>query len=173
MAKRTQAAKRSQPSHKGSKKSQPDRRGRLDLANPERRLTERAAIPLTGMLALMAAEMAGALDRRMAFRLGIILAGMMLASGRRTASSWFSAAGVRDDWDCFYDCLGSVGRCVRKLAAVVLGCVLKTVFKMTSTGPQRVVLGIDDTPTARFGRHVEGAGVHHDPTPGPAGSEFL
>ena len=126
MAKRTQDAKRPQPSCMVSKKSQPDRRGRLDLANPARSMTERAAIPLTGMLALLAAEMAGALDRRMAFRLGIILAGMMLASGRRTASSWFAAAGVRDDWDRFYDCLGSVGRCVRKLSAVVLGVTIHT-----------------------------------------------
>ena len=109
----------------------------------------------------------------MGFRLAILVAGMMLASGRRTASSWFAAAGVRDDWDRFYDCLGSVGRCFKKLSAVVLGCVLKTVFTITGAGTQRVLLAIDDTPTARYWRHVEGAGVHHDPTPGPAGSEFL
>ena len=106
----------------------------------------------------------------MGFRLAILVAGMMLASGRRTASSWFAAAGVRDDWDRFYDCLGSVGRCFKKLSAVVLGCVLKTVFTITGAGTQRVLLAIDDTPTARYWRHVEGAGVHHDPTPGPAGS---
>jgi len=35
------------------------------------------------------------------------------------------------------------------------------------------VLGIDDTPTARYGRHVEGAGVHRNPTGGPADGEWL
>ena len=46
-------------------------------------------------------EMVGALqtglDARIAFRLPIIMAGMLLAKGRRTASSWFRAAGVQDD----------------------------------------------------------------------------
>ncbi len=28
--------------------------------------------------------------------------------------------------------------------------------------------GLDDTPTARYGPHVEGAGIHHNPSPGPA-----
>jgi hypothetical protein len=37
----------------------------------------------------------------------------------------------------------------------------------------RILLGMDDSPTARYGRHVEGAGVHHNPTPGPAGGEWL
>lgn len=32
---------------------------------------------------------------------------------------------------------------------------------------------MDDSPTARYGRHVEGAGVHHNPTPGPADGEWL
>ena len=36
----------------------------------------------------------------------------------------------------------------------------------------QITLAIDETPEERYGRHVEGAGVHHDPTPGPAGGEF-
>ncbi len=36
----------------------------------------------------------------------------------------------------------------------------------------RITLALDDTPEKRYGRHVEGAGVPHDPTPGPAGGEF-
>jgi hypothetical protein len=34
-------------------------------------------------------------------------------------------------------------------------------------------LAMDDSPTARYGRHVEGAGVHHNPTAGPAEGEWL
>jgi hypothetical protein len=37
----------------------------------------------------------------------------------------------------------------------------------------RLVLALDDTPTPRSGPHVQGAGVHHNPTPGPTGSAFL
>ena len=36
-----------------------------------------------------------------------------------------------------------------------------------------LVFAIDDSPTKRYGPHVEGAGKHHNPTPGPAGSPFL
>jgi hypothetical protein len=37
----------------------------------------------------------------------------------------------------------------------------------------RIKLAIDDTPTQRYGPQVEGAGVHHNPTPGPANQPFL
>ena len=37
---------------------------------------------------------------------------------------------------------------------------------------ERPTFAIDGTPTARYGRHVQGAGVHHNPTPGPAGRPF-
>lgn len=37
----------------------------------------------------------------------------------------------------------------------------------------RLVFALDDTPTPRSGPHVQGAGIHHNPTPGPTGSAFL
>ena len=37
----------------------------------------------------------------------------------------------------------------------------------------RLLLAIDDTPSKRYGPKVEGAGVHHNPTPGPAGAKFV
>ena len=36
-----------------------------------------------------------------------------------------------------------------------------------------MTFAIDDTPTERYGRHVQGAGVHHNPSPGPAGGPFV
>jgi hypothetical protein len=36
-----------------------------------------------------------------------------------------------------------------------------------------LLFGIDDTPTKRAGPWVEGAGIHHNPTPGPAEQKFL
>jgi hypothetical protein len=40
-------------------------------------------------------------------------------------------------------------------------------------GTGRLVLAVDDTPTERYGPHVQGAGIHHNPTPGPAGSPYV
>src|SRR5581483_10787139 len=37
----------------------------------------------------------------------------------------------------------------------------------------RLLFALDDTPTKRYGPQVEGAGIHHNPTPGPADQKFL
>jgi hypothetical protein len=40
-------------------------------------------------------------------------------------------------------------------------------------GAERLTLARDDTPTQRYAPHVPGAGVQHNPTPGPAGSPYV
>ena len=170
MAQGKRQSRRPQPRHKKSRASRHDKRSRLARRNWERRRTTRAKIPLCGALATAVAAMAAVLDRRMAFRLAIIAAGMLLADDRRAASAWFVAAGVQDDWDRFYDCLIRIGRSSRQLATVVLGLV---VMRFAPQPGERLVIGLDDSPTQRYGRHVEGAGVHHHPTPGPADGEWL
>ena len=170
MANRKPKSKRPQPQHKKPKKSQHDKHKRLQRKNPERKKTTRAKVPLVGPMHDAVALLQACLDRRIAFRLAIIIAGMFLADDRRTASAWFVAAGVQDDWDRFYDCLISLGRTSEKLAAVVLGLVVQ---KFAPGLADRITLGIDDSPTSRHGKHVEGAGVHHNPTPGPADGEWL
>jgi hypothetical protein len=170
MAKRNPKSKRPQPQHKKQKKSQHDKHQRLQRKNPSRQKTTQAKVPLTGLLHDAVALLQACLDRRIAFRLAIIVAGMFLADDRRTASAWFVAGGVQDDWDRFYDCLISVGRTSEKLATVVLGLVVQ---KFAPGLADRITVGLDDSPTPRYGKHVEGAGVHHDPTPGPADGEWL
>jgi hypothetical protein len=54
----------------------------LAKANPERQLTSSASVPLVGGMALLTAAMSKTLDKRVAFRLPIVVAGAMLASGR-------------------------------------------------------------------------------------------
>ena len=85
-----------------------------------RKKTVKAKVPLTGKMAVLVTSMASMLDARMAFRLSIIMAGMMLADDRRVAAAWFAAAGVHDDWDRFYDCLISIGGNARSLAVPVV-----------------------------------------------------
>jgi hypothetical protein len=56
------------------------------------------------------------------------------------------------------------------LATALLGLIVQ---KFAPVLGDRILLGMDDSPTSRYGRHVEGAGVHHNPTPGPADGEWL
>jgi hypothetical protein len=170
MAKRKHSSKRPQAKHKKSKKSRHDKHRRLQNSNPNRKKTTEAKVPLAGALRTSVSALAAVMDRRLAFRLGIIFAGMFLADGRLTASAWFVAAGVGDDWDLFYDCLASVGRTSEKIGTVLLGLVVQKLARKTC---DRILLGMDDSPTARYGKHVEGAGVHHNPTPGPADGKWL
>jgi hypothetical protein len=51
--------------------------------------------------------------------------------------------------------------------------LLRELIKPLVANASRLVLAIDDTPTPRYGPHVQGAGVHHNPAPGPAGSPFV
>lgn len=171
MAKRKRSTKRPQLQHgKKSARSQHDKRTRLRTANRSRRKTEAAKVPLTGGLAVLAVAMQNMLHARIGFRLPIILAGALLAQGRRTASAWFRAAGVQDDWDRFYDALVAVGKATSSLTIPLLKWVVRR-FEPGSDGYW--TMAVDDSPTKRFGRHVEGANIHHHPTPGPADSEWL
>ena len=109
MANRKRSGRPPQPQHANkSTPSQHDKRSRLAQPNPGRRSTNAASVPLVGGIAELVAAMSRLLDKRIAFRLPIVIAGAMLATGRRTAASWFRCAGVKDDWDRFYDLIVSI-----------------------------------------------------------------
>ncbi len=171
MAKRKRSRKPTQARHgKKAKRSQHDKRKRLNQRNQNRRSTRQAQVPLVGGIAKLVAEMQRLLDSRSAFRLPIIMAGAMLAKSRRTVSSWFRSAGVRDDWDFFYDQLAAIGP---KVASLMIP-ILSSIVARFDPGPDGYwKLGLDDSPTKRYGRCVEGANVHHNPTPGPADGQWL
>lgn len=171
MAQRKRPGKSPQARHgQKSTPSRHDKRARLARRNRRRRRTKGANVPLVGVIAELAAGMGRLLDARIAFRLPIILAGALLAGGRRTAASWFRAAGVRDDWDRFYECLQSVGKNATALMLPLLIVIVKR-FDPGAGGYWR--LAADDSPTQRYGRCVEAANVHHNPTPGPADGPWL
>jgi hypothetical protein len=113
-------------------------------------------------------RLAGLLHATNAWRLQPLLAGRLFARGRLTVSSWLRAGGLSDDYQSYYYFLGSLGRKVKSLAALLLPAVLRVV-----NPGERVLVAIDDTPTKRYGPHVEGAGIHHNPTPGPAQQKYL
>lgn len=171
MAKRKRSGRPPQPQHAPkSNPSRHDKRARLAKPNPHRRSTDRASVPLVGGLAAIAAAMSSLLDSRSAFRLPIVVAGAMLASGRRTAASWFRCAGVKDDWDRFYELLQSIGENAASLALPIL----QTIFARFDPGEEgHWTLAVDDSPTKRFGPRVEAANIHHNPTPGPGDGPWL
>jgi len=113
-------------------------------------------------------QLACLLDPRVAWRLLPLLTGLLFATGRRTVSSWLRAGQLSSDYQDYYYFLGIVGCNVKSLAGRLLRIVAEVVVPRG-----RIVLAIDDTPSKRYGPKVEGAGVHHNPTPGPAGSKFV
>jgi hypothetical protein len=50
--------------------------------------------------------------------------------------------------------------------------LLRIAVRVIAPG-DRLLLALDDTPTKRYGPQVQGAGIHHNPTPGPAEQKFL
>jgi hypothetical protein len=119
-------------------------------------------------LVLWITSMASTLHARVQARLLPLFVGVLFARGRRTVSSWLRGAGVQNDYKNYYYFLGSVGRKIRWLGSLLLGKARDTL-----PADERILLAIDDTPTERYGEYVEGAGIHHDPTPGPADQQFL
>jgi DDE superfamily endonuclease len=113
----------------------------------------------------------GALDRRSAPRLLRLLLGALCAKGRRTVTSWLRAAGITTDFRRAYSALWAAGRRAASLAGRLLIAALLPLMRRAAG--RRLLFAIDDTPTARYGPCVEGAGVHHNPTPGPAGEQFV
>jgi DDE superfamily endonuclease len=122
---------------------------------------------LPPLLASCFLRLAGCFDRRSAARLPLLLLGMLLAHGRRTVTSWFRPAGITTDFRKGYTTVWACGRHRDRLAYTVLKTVEPLVME------EHLLVAIDDTPTPRWGPQVEGAGIHHNPTPGPSGDKFV
>jgi DDE superfamily endonuclease len=108
------------------------------------------------------------LDPRHAWRLVPLMAGMLFGTGRQTVSSWLRAGELSDDYQDYYYFLFALGDKTKALAAVVWRIAVEVI---APSG--RILLAIDDTPSKRYGPKVEGAGLHHNPTPGPAGAKLI
>jgi hypothetical protein len=132
------------------------------------------AMPFSHLPAALSAwfsQLVAALHRRSAPRLLLLLLGALFARGRRTVTSWFRAVGITDDFRRAYSALWAAGRHAHALAYRLLGIALKPL--MCLLPGNHLLFAIDDTPTARYGPHVQGAGIHHNPSPGPAGEKFV
>jgi hypothetical protein len=108
------------------------------------------------------------LHAKVAWRLLPLVTGMLFAQGRRTVASWLRAGGLSRDYEQFYYFVSIVGRQAQRIANLLLRLVAKEL-----PGDDVLLFALDDTPTKRAGPKVEGAGIHHNPTPGPAEQKFL
>src|SRR4051812_48931840 len=141
----------------------------MTVARPHR-APEEPAMPLSHLppfLATAFAALAHWLDRRSAARLPLLLAGVLFATGRRTVTSWFRAAGITDEYRPAYTTVCAVGREAHSLALSTLHAVRPVL------AGRRLTVALDDTPTPRYGPEVEGCGIHHNPSPGPAGEKYV
>ena len=114
-------------------------------------------------------HLAGVLDRRSAPRLALLLLGAVLARGRRTVTSWIRAVGLGREYKRCYATVAAAGKRTDLMAARLANEVVKPLVATD----RRLTLALDDTPTPRYGPFVQGAGIHHNPTPGPAGSPYV
>jgi hypothetical protein len=112
--------------------------------------------------------LAAGLHARNRWRLPVLLTGILFAHGRRTVTTWLRAAGVSPDFQDYFYFLAALGRKTKIVATQLLVLLLRTLPL-----PDRILAVIDDTPTKRYGPKVEGADIHHNPTPGPADQKYL
>lgn len=113
-------------------------------------------------------SLAGSLHARVQGRLSRLLLGALLAQGRRTVTSWLRAVDIAADFRKYYYLLGCVGR-------VTSWCGLQVLWMLAAKlePGERWLFAVDDSPTKRYGPCVEGAGYHHNPTPGPTEKSLL
>ena len=114
------------------------------------------------------AALAMMLHGRSCQRLKPLCQGILFARGRRTVTSWLRAANLSHDYQSYYYFLGALGRKTEFLAVTLLRLVLDVVGV-----DDRLLFVLDDSPTQRYGRKVQGAGIHHNPTPGPTDQKFV
>ena len=108
------------------------------------------------------------LHGRCRWRLPILLLGVLFARGPRTVASWLRAAGIGRGFSGYYYFISAVGRKSKSVGTQLFSLLLQ---KLAQDG--RLLLALDDTPTKRYGPKVQGAGIHHNPTPGPADAKYV
>src|SRR5438477_8747467 len=96
-------------------------------------------------------RLASALDPRSAPRVVRLVLGAVLARGRRTVTSWIRAAGLSaDDRPC-YTTVAAAGKRAERIA----GPLASAAVKPRVADADRLTFAVEDTPTERYGPHVQ------------------
>jgi hypothetical protein len=126
-------------------------------------------LPLPAPIAPLVATLASLVDGRQADLVPPLFQGILFAHGRRTATTWFRAGDFADDFRRGYHLLGTLGKDRINTGSALLFSRLR---RAIDPGPHWL-FAVDDSPTQRYGPCVEGAGLHHNPTPGPSHQRHL
>src|SRR5262245_29623333 len=97
-------------------------------------------------------RLARSLDRRSAPRLALLFLGAVLARGRRIVTSWIRAAKLSDRFRPCYTAVAAAGKKADCVAARLALDAVKPLVADT----ERLTLALNDTPTERYGLHVQG-----------------
>ena len=99
------------------------------------------------------------------FFISLLLGALLAIARRRTVTQWLRAAQISDNFrEAFYH-MPHIGRKGVEIFDVMLKIALEQLESVIAT-TTTIRLVLDDSPTKRYGRKVEGAGYHHNPTPG-------
>ena len=130
-----------------------------------------ASWTLPAVLSTWITRLQNMVDRRLRDLFPAVFHGLLFTmEARRTCTSWFRTGDITQEFRRGYRVIGVTGRQVKPMAQSIL---FNLADSPAAAQQPRIKLALDDTPSKRYGPHVEGAGVHHNPTPGPANQEFL
>jgi hypothetical protein len=126
---------------------------------------------IPAVLSTWIARLQSMVERRLCDLFPLVFCGLLFTTERRrTCTSWFRAAGISREFRRAYRVVCLTGRQARPMGMSVLHDICNT---LAVAELPRIKLALDDTPSQRYGPQVEGAGVHHNPTPGPTNQPFL
>src|SRR5436190_11760919 len=111
-------------------------------------------------------RLATALDRRPPARRVRLWPGVVLARGRRAVPRWARAAGLSGAFRPRDTTAAAAG----KRAGSTAGPLASAAVRPPAADAGRRAVAGDGPPAERYGPRVPGAGIHHNPAPGPAGS---
>lgn len=110
-------------------------------------------------------ELSKNLHGRSKWRLEKLLEGIVFSQGRKTVTSWLRGINVTKGYQEYYCFLNKLGRKTGEIATILLWIIWYTLL----CNEEKIVAAIDDTSTGRYGKKVEGAGLHHQQTSKPDG----
>jgi len=109
------------------------------------------------------------LHQRSTWRLAVILTTMLFAKGKKNITRWLLAAEINRCYKAYYFFVGSLAQKTENIATKLFEIMIRRIYKNTNT----VLTAIDDSPAARYGPQVAGAGIHRNPTTTPDGARFI
>lgn len=99
------------------------------------------------------------------FFIALMCGVLMSVARRRTVTQWIAAANLNDQFRHVFYHMPGIGRKGEVLFETSLEQILERLGPVISEA-KAIRIVIDDSPTKRYGRKIEGAGWHHNPTPG-------